>query len=166
MYDRYKQEGGSVRWDPARAGLGTAVRMDKSPAVRTAAATALGRMENDAIKSISDLKAALKDSQQGVRAAAADALRRIAASPDRDAPKLVADALPELEQLVKDKSADHFGRAAAALAIGQIGESRTRLPAVATLGDTAADAKAPPDVRKAAAEAAAGRLGRRPGGSR
>ena len=157
MFDRFRQEGGNVRWDSARDTLGTALRGDKSPPVRAAAATALGRMEDDAVKAIPDLKAALKDGQQAVRAAAADALRRIAASPDRDAPKLVADALPELEQLVKDKNADHLGRAAAALAIGQVGAPEA-LPAVATLGDTAADDKAPADVRKAAAEAL-GRLG-------
>jgi HEAT repeat protein len=157
MYDRFKQDGGAIRWDGARDGLATALRADKSPAVREAAATALGRMEDDAVKAIPDLKAALKDGNQAVRSAAADALRRIAASPDRDAAKLVADALPELEQLVKDKNADHLGRAAAALAIGQIG-APDALPAVATLGDTAADDKAPADVRKAAVEAL-GRLG-------
>ena len=90
-----------------------------------------------------------------VRSAAAEALRNIAV--DRDAAKDVADALPELERLLKDKNADRLGRASAALAIGQVGAPEA-VAAVGTLADAAADAKAPAEVRKAAAEAL-GRLG-------
>ena len=160
MYDHVKEENGAVRWDAARDGLATAVRTDKAPGVRVAAAAALGHMEGDASRAIPDLAAALKDAAPAVRAAAADALRRVAV--DREAAKEVADAIPDLEKLLKDGDADHAGRAAAALAIGQVGDLTPRPPeavaAVGTLADAAADAKVPADVRRAAAEAL-GRFG-------
>jgi HEAT repeat protein len=131
------------------------VRSDKSAAVREAAAAALGRMEGDAAKAVPDLTKALRDEQQSVRAAAAEALRRIAV--DKEGAKAVASSLSELELLLKDEKADHLGRAQAALAIGQVG-APDGLPAVGTLSGVAADSKAPADVRKAAAEAL-GRLG-------
>jgi len=155
LYERVKEANAAIPWDDVRDGLGTAVRTDKSPHVREAAATALGRMEGDAAKAVPKLTAALKDEQQSVRAAAADALRRIAV--DKDGAKEVANALPELELLVKDTQADHLGRAQAALAIGQVGAPEALL-AVGTLSNVAADDKAPADVRKAAADAL-GRLG-------
>ena len=155
MYDRVKEENQTIRWDDARDGLAAAVQADKSPGVREAAATALGRMEADAAKAVPELKGALKDPQPAVRSSAAEALRRIAV--DKDAAKDVADALPELERLVKDNGADHLGRAAAAATIGQVGAPEA-VAAVGTLADAAADDKAPADVRKAAAEAL-GRLG-------
>ena len=155
MYDRVKEDNEFVHWDGARDGLAAAVRTDKAAQVREAAATALGRLEGDAAKAVPELKAALKDPQQGVRAAAAEALRRIAV--DKDAAKEVADALPDLQRLVKDQNADPLGRAAAALAIGQVGAPEA-VAAVGTLADAAADAAAPAGVRKAAAEAL-GRLG-------
>jgi HEAT repeat protein len=168
MYDQYKSDGGTIKWDEARDGLAAAVRADKAPAVREAAATSLGRMEGDAAKAVPDLQKALKDDAPSVRAAAADALRRVAV--DVDAAKEAAAAVPDLEQLLKDKNADHAGRAAAAAAIGQVGAPAkppekkaaeavaAALAAVGTLADTAADDMAPADVRKAAAEAL-GRLG-------
>jgi HEAT repeat protein len=155
LYERVKEANTPVHWDDVRDGLGTAVRKDKSPRVREAAAAALGRMEGDAAKAVPNLTAALKDEQQSVRGAAAEALRRIAV--DKDGAKEVAGALPELELLVKDEKADHLGRAQAALAIGQIGAPEA-LPALGTLSGVAADAKVPADVRKAAVEAL-GRLG-------
>ncbi len=159
MYDRVKEEDQMIRWDGARDGLAAAVRTDRSPAVREAAATALGRMGADADKAVPELKGALSDPQMAVRSAAAEALRNIAV--DRDAAKDVADALPELERLLKDKNADRLGRASAALAIGQVGAPEA-VAAVGTLADAAADAKAPAEVRKAAAEAL-GRLGENAG---
>ena len=155
IYDRVKEDNETLRWDAARDGLAAAVRTDKSARVREAAATALGRLEGDAAKAVPELKAALKDPQPVVRSAAAEALRRIAV--DKEAAEDVASALPELEQLLKDRDADHLGRAAAALAIGQVG-APAAVAAVGTLADAAADDKAPADVRRAAAEAL-GRLG-------
>ena len=159
MYDRAKEDNDAVRWEGACDGLAQALQGDKSPAVREAAATALGRMEADGAKAVPELKSTLKDSQPSVRSAAADALRRIAV--DKESAKEVAAALPELEELLKDKSAEHFGRAAAALAIAQVGGADAGA-AVGTLGDTAADANAPADVRKACADAL-GRLGENAG---
>jgi HEAT repeat protein len=112
-------------------------------------------MEGDAAKAVPDLTAALKDEQQSVRAAAAEALRRIAV--DKEGAKAVAGSLPELELLLRDEKADHLGRAQAALAIGQVG-APVGLPAVGTLSGVAADAKVSADVRRAAVEAL-GRLG-------
>jgi HEAT repeat protein len=155
VYEGVKETTAALKWDDVRDGLGTALCKDKSPRVREAAASALGRMEGDAAKAVPILTTALKDEQQSVRAAAADALRRIAV--DKEGAKEVAGALPELELLVKDQKADHLGRAQAALAIGQIGAPEA-LPAVGTLSGVAADAKAPADVRKTAVEAL-GRMG-------
>jgi HEAT repeat protein len=166
IYERVKEENTALQWDEVRESLTTALRADKSSRVREAAANALGHMEGDAAKAVPALTTALKDGEQSVRAAAAGALRRIAV--DKDGAKAVIASLPELELLLKDEKADHLGRAQAALAIGQIG-APDGLPAVATLSGVVADAKAPADVRKAAAEslgrlgagagAAAGRLG-------
>ncbi len=155
LYEGVKETNAALHWDDVRDGLAAAVHADKSPRVREAAAAALGRMEGDAAKAVPNLTAALKDEQQSVRAAAADALRRIAV--DKDGAKEVAGALTELELLIKDEKADHLGRAQAALAIGQIGAPEA-LPAVGTLTGVAAEAKAPADVRKAAVEAL-GRIG-------
>jgi HEAT repeat protein len=155
IYDRVKETNTAVIWDGARESLTKAVRSDKSAPVRLAAAAALGRMEGDATKAVPALTAALKDEQQSVRAAAAEALRRIAV--DKEGAKAVAGSLPELELLLKDEKADHLGRAQAALAIGQVG-APDGLPAVGTLSGVATDAKAPLDIRRAAVEAL-GRLG-------
>ncbi|HEY2148077.1 MAG TPA: HEAT repeat domain-containing protein, partial [Pirellulales bacterium] len=155
MYEHVKEENAPVRWEAVRDGLAGALRTDKSPRVREAAANALGRMQSDAVKAVPILTKALKDEQPRVCAAAADALRRIAV--DKEGAKEVANALPELQLLVKDEKADHLGRAKAALAIGQVGAPEA-LSAVGTLSGVAADDKAPADVRKAAAEAL-GRLG-------
>ncbi|HBI43825.1 MAG TPA: hypothetical protein DDY78_13395 [Planctomycetales bacterium] len=155
LYEGVKETDAAIDWNDVRDGLGTAVRTDKSPHVREAAANALGRMAGDAAKAVPNLAAALKDEKQSVRAAAADALRRIAVN--KDGAKEVANALPELELLVKDTQADHLGRAQAALAIGQVGAPEA-VPAVGTLSNVAADDKAPADVRKAAVDAL-GRLG-------
>ena len=164
IYERIKEENAALQWDDVRESLMTALRADKSSRVREAAANALGRMEGEAAKAVPTLTTALKDEQQSVRAAAADSLRRIAV--DKDGAKAVIASLPDIESFLKDEKADHLGRAQAALTIGQIGPPEG-LPAVGTLSVVVSDAKAPADVRKAAAEslgrlgagAAAGRLG-------
>ncbi len=155
IYERVSEENSAGSWDAVRDGLATALHADKSPKVREAAAAVLGRMQDAAVAAVPGLTAALKDDQQSVRAAAAEALRRIAV--DKDGAKRVASALPDLQSMLKDEKADHFGRAQAALAIGQVGAPEA-LPAVETLRAVAGDDKAPADVRKAAAQAL-GRLG-------
>jgi HEAT repeat protein len=96
------------------------------------------------------LAEALKDTHAGTRAAAAEALRRLG--------KDAREAVPELQQALKDKSAEPLTRAQAALALGRVG-APDALAAVPVLKEVLADPKAPSDVRKAAAEAL-GELGK------
>jgi HEAT repeat protein len=132
-----------IRLEPIRDTLASALRNDKSDAVREAAARALGVFEGEAISAVGTLALALKDRHAGTRAAAADALRRIG----RDA----GEALPELQQVLRDKTADRVTRIQCALAIGRIGppDGVAALPA---LKEVLADSKANSEVRKAVAE--------------
>jgi HEAT repeat protein len=131
-------------YDPMRDGLSAAVRGDKSARVREASAIALGRMQDRAIGAVGALAIALKDASPGTRAAAADALRRLGPA--------ARDALPEIQQVLQDKTADRATRVQCALAVGRIGAPEA-LAALPALKEVLADAKAPVEVRKAAAEA-------------
>jgi HEAT repeat protein len=88
----------------------------------------------------------LKDASPETRAAAA-ALRRL--GPD------AREALLEIQQVLQDKATERATRVQCALAVGRIG-APDALPA---LKEVVGDAKAPFEVRKAAAEAL-GQLGR------
>jgi HEAT repeat protein len=134
------------RVEAVRDALAAALRGDKAGRVREAAATSLGRLENDAAGAVGPLAAALKDSHAGTRAAAAETLRRL--GPD------AADALGKLQEVMQDATADRATRMGCALAIGRIGAPKA-VPAVPSLQAVLTDAKAPADLRKAAAESLA-----------
>jgi HEAT repeat protein len=135
-----------------RDALVGAMRTDKSVRVRTAAATSLGKLEkSDATGAVPDLGAVVGsgDSPPPVRAAAADALRRI--GPE------AAEAVPQLKQALADRTADEPTRTRAAQALGNIG-GEPALDALPTLLATLGDAQAPVEVVRAVAETV-GRLG-------
>ena len=90
--------------------LADLVKDDKSPAVRAAAAGALGKAGDLANPAVPSLRAALKDADANVRAAAADALARVGLEG-----KL---AIAELTELLKD--ADTGVRLAAVFALGRL----------------------------------------------
>jgi HEAT repeat protein len=136
----------SFPFDALRDGLSTALRGDKSSRVRETAATSLGRLKGKAVGAVGALAAALKDTNPGTRTAAADSLRRL--GPDAQ------EALPDLQQVLQDKTSDRLTRVQCALAIGRIG-APDALPALPALQAVLGDAKAPAEVRKASAEALA-----------
>jgi HEAT repeat protein len=136
-------------------------RDKKKARVREACATALGRVGTDLLtlkkedereqsliaqfkSSVPVLTAALKDSDSGVRAAAAESLGRMS--------DYAQDAVPALIDTFKDKKADRFVRGYAAFAIGRIGGSSAR-DAVPTLAEALTDKDVPADVRRSAATA-------------
>ena len=96
-----------------RDGLATALRGDKSPRVREACATSLGKLEWSASLAVPALAQALKDDNLGVRSAAVEALRRIGDD--------AAQALPALQDVLKDDKGDRLIRAQAAQALGRLG---------------------------------------------
>jgi HEAT repeat protein len=100
------------KFDSAREALETALRTDKSDAVREASAAALGDMGSDARGAAGALGLALKDAHAGTVAAAASALRRMG----RDA----REAESPLLALLADAGADDEVRTDAARALGQI----------------------------------------------
>jgi HEAT repeat protein len=127
-----------------RDALIAALRTDSSVRVRAAAATALGRLEKaDAAGAVSDLATAVgsPNTPASVRAAAADALRRIG--------KGAAGAVPALKQALEDRSADETTRLRAALALGNVGDAEAALPALAAV---LGDARTPVELLKAVAE--------------
>jgi HEAT repeat protein len=133
----------------------------KRARVREACATALGRVGSDLLTakteqpredslvtgfktSVPVLTEALKDSDPGVRAAAAESLGRLS--------EYSREALPALVEAFKDKKADRFVRGYAAFAIGRIGGSAAR-DAVPALGEALTDKETPEAVRRSAATA-------------
>jgi HEAT repeat protein len=133
----------------------------KRARVREACATALGRVGSDLLTTktaeereqtlivgfkaaVPVLSEALKDSDSGVRAAAAESLGRLS--------EYSRDALPALIETFKDKKADRFVRRYAAFAIGRIGGSEAR-EAVPALGEALTDKETPEVVRRSAATA-------------
>jgi HEAT repeat protein len=147
--------------DACLGGLRTALKDDKSAKVREACAGGLGRVGTDLLTLrkedereqtlIDDFRAAvpvltdaLKDSDSGVRAAAAESLGRLC--------EYARDSVPALVDAFKDKKADRFVRSYAALSIGQIGGDGAR-SAVSALSDALTDKDTPPEVRRSAATA-------------
>jgi HEAT repeat protein len=129
--------------------------------VREACATALGRVGTDLLTtkkeeereqsliagfkaSVPVLTGALKDSDAGVRAAAAESLGRLS--------DYARDAVPALVETFQNKKADRFVRGYAAFAIGRIGGDAAR-SAVPTLAEALTDKETPTDVRRSAATA-------------
>jgi HEAT repeat protein len=137
------EESETFPFGPVRAVLIAALRTDKAGRVRAAAARSLGQLEGEARDAVGVLAGALKDKHADTRTAAADALRRVG---DRGA----EEALPELQQALRDKNLEPLTRVHVARAMGRIGAKA--LPALPALKEVLGDAKAPPDVRKAAAE--------------
>jgi HEAT repeat protein len=120
-----------------------AMRQDKSPAVREAAATSLGKLARGSTKEIPDLIEALKDKEPRVRAAAAEAIGQYC----RADPEVAKDAIPQLTELLKDVEASV--RVQSAFALGRMGPNAA--PAVAVLAElTVKDKQA--SVRKEAAK--------------
>jgi HEAT repeat protein len=116
------------------------LKNDKSSAVRSAAATALGRAGEQAKSVLNGIIDALKDTDPDVRAAAAEVLGRVG-----DEARI---AIPALKPLLKD--ADAGVRLAAAFALGRVGpDGATAVPelVVVLAGDVDAT------VRKEAARA-------------
>jgi HEAT repeat protein len=117
-----------------------AMKADKSPAIRAAAAATLGRMGANARTAINVMIESLKDQEPTVRAAAAEALGRIGDE--------ARSAIPRLIPLLKDQ--DPGVRLAAAFGLGRIGpEAATAVPDLAQVLATDSDAA----VRKEAARA-------------
>jgi HEAT repeat protein len=146
--------------DIALAVLRDVLKSEKAaPRVREAAATALGRIgtEKKADAAINDksliasfkasaplLIDALKDSDAGARAAAAESLGRLA--------EYAEEAVPALIAALSDKTAPRLVRSNAAYALGRIGGEAAR-PAARPLADALTDAAAPVEVRRSAADA-------------
>jgi HEAT repeat protein len=145
----------TFKFDEGRDSLATALKGDKSPRVRAAAATALGRLGGEARGAVGILAAALKDPVPATRAAAADTLRRL--GPD------AYEAMPDLQQVLQDRSVDRATRVQCALAIGRIGAPEA-LNALSALKDVLGDAKAHADLRKAVCETL-GMLGKEAAGA-
>jgi HEAT repeat protein len=117
-----------------------AMKADKSPAIRAAAATTLGRMGSNARTVVNVMIESLKDQDAGVRAAVADGLGRIGDE--------ARAAIPRLVPLLKDQ--DPGVRLAAAFALGRIGpDAATAVPDLAHALATDTDVA----VRKEAARA-------------
>jgi len=127
------------------------LRTDPAGSVRQAAAVALGRMEKgDAVPAVSALVAALKDPHPETRTAAAETLRRLGTD--------ARDAVPQLQEVLRDKSADALMRIQVALALGRIG-SPDALSALSALREVLTDTTAPVDLRVAVCETV-GKLGK------
>jgi HEAT repeat protein len=158
IYDANKPmiQEGNLKFDAALQALAASLTGDKAPGVREAAAGSLAQLGGDARGTVEWLTKALKDDHQEVRAAAAEALRRVAT--EKEAVKDVVAATPALQELLEDKDNTPPVRANAALALGQIG-SPGASAAVPALAAAVAEAKAPTAVRKAAATAL-GRFGK------
>jgi HEAT repeat protein len=156
-----------LRFVDAREALVAALRTDRSGVVRQAAAVALGQLAKLTLKELAKveapiragyqldsavpvLAAALKDSHTGTSNAAAETLRQLG--------KDAAEAVPELQQVVRDRKADLLTRLPATQSLGLIG-SPEALPALPVLKEALADDKAPVEVRQAAAESI-GKLGK------
>jgi HEAT repeat protein len=135
--------------------LTDALRADKKDKVREACATALGVIGAAArakppapippasIQSmVAPLAAALKHKHAGTAAAAAESLGLLG--------EAARGAAPVLLETLKDKKADRFARAFAAIALVRIGGSEAG-EAVPALTETLADDKAPLGVREASA---------------
>ncbi len=133
----------------------------KRARVREACATALGRVGTDLLTtnkteereqtliagfraSVSVLTEALKDTDPGVRAAAAESLGRLS--------EYARDAVPALAETFKDKKAERFVRSYAAFAIGRIGGDTAR-DVVPALAQALTDKDTPEEVRRSAATA-------------
>lgn len=147
------------RLTEVRDGLVTALRSDKAGAVRQAAATALGQVDpeskeyhlvHDLNEALPVLVAAVKDSDVGASNAAAETLRKMG--------KDAGGVVPEIVNLLKDRKIDGLSRTLLAQALGKIG-SPDAVPALPALKEALADAKAPLDVRRSAAESI-GNLGK------
>jgi HEAT repeat protein len=139
-----RKDGIAIRFEAIRDALAAALRGDKVGRVRAAAASALGRLEVEALDAIGSLGAALKDSHEGTRYAAAEALRRLG--------KDAAGALDKLQEVLLDAKVERGTRVQCALAIGRIG-APDALPALPALQTVLTDAKAPASLRKAVTEA-------------
>ena len=137
------------RLDAARDALAGALRTDTEPAVREAAALAIGDLGGEAKAVLGALTLGLKDKHAPTVKAAAASMRRIGPA--------ARDAQAELQTLLADKKADAVARTDAAIALGQIGgDVKSALP---VLEEVLADAKADAALRKASAEAL-GKLGK------
>ena len=137
------------RFDTARDALAAALRTDKEPAVREAAALAIGDLGIEAKPVLGSLTQALKDKHAPTAKAAASSMRRIGTA--------ARDAQAELQVLLADKKADKDARTDAAIALGQIGaDIKQALP---VLEEVLADAKAEATLRKAAADSI-GKMGK------
>jgi HEAT repeat protein len=120
-----------------------AMKQDKSPAVREAAATSLGKLARGGSKEVVELGEALKDKEPRVRAAAAEALGQHC----RVDSQIAQDAVPRLTELLQD--ADANVRVQSAFALGRMGT--TAAPAVAVLAKLVVNDKVA-SVRKEAAK--------------
>jgi HEAT repeat protein len=139
----------SLRTDPVRDALATALRTEKEDAVREAAALALGDLGPDARGAVGALGQALKDKNAATARAAVQSLRRLG--------KEARDAQADLQALLADKKADVEARVDAAHCLGQIRPDAAQ--ALPVLREALADEKAEVRLRRAVAEAL-GKLGK------
>src|SRR5262249_38699589 len=101
------------------AALLDAAQSDKAPRVRAAAASALGKSgslditeDRESKKAVTILMALLKEKQEDVREAAAEALARMGPA--------ASGAVPELLEAAKDKTGERFFRIHAVFALGRV----------------------------------------------
>jgi HEAT repeat protein len=138
------REDEEVPIDKIRDALAATLRADKVPAVRKAAATALGEMKGRAVGAVDVLALALKDSDAGTRTEAASALRQIGKNAD--------DALPDLQATLKNAKLERLTRIHCARALGRIG-APSAVPAVPILKEVLADTKNDSELRRECAMA-------------
>jgi HEAT repeat protein len=138
-----KDDSETFKFDNIRDALATALKGDRSPRVREAAAVALGKLDSEARGAVAILAASLKDPDLGTRRAAADTLRRLGPA--------AAEALPDLQQVLRDGGADRGTRVQCVLAIGRIGAPEA-VAALSAMKEVLADGKTPAEVRKAVCE--------------
>jgi HEAT repeat protein len=159
---KLQPERGPVAREASLAALRQALKDDTSAKVRRVAASSLSRVglsddpeerkKEMEIKELVEgykaavplLIAALKDPDNGVRAAAVDSLGRLH--------EFAKDALSSLLDIVKDKKNDSIARAEAIHSVSRFGTSAAQ-EAVPILKDIVGDESAPDNVRRAAANA-------------
>jgi HEAT repeat protein len=143
--DAKKKPEMTIKLEEVREGLVRALSGDPAPKVREASARALGRFEADATEAVSPLVASLRDPNEETQAAAAETLRILGKT------LAVRDALPKLEEALKDPKTNTFARVQIAITIGIAAGKDTEVT-LSVLTDLLKNEKAPEELRVKVAE--------------